>query len=111
MTNTRRAFTDEFKREAVSLLTSSGRPLTQIASELGIQPSLLRSWRGLLNRTGQAFAGPGAASTAAGFSAEQIEIRRLRRSSNVRRWSVGTWCLDAKEEIQAGGPRKSFGAR
>jgi transposase len=30
----RRQFTDEFKREAVALLASSGRPLTQIATEL-----------------------------------------------------------------------------
>ena len=43
---TRRAFTDEFKREAVSLLAGSGRPLTQVATELGIQPSMLRAWRG-----------------------------------------------------------------
>ena len=34
----RRQFTDEFKREAVALLASSGRPLLQIASELGISP-------------------------------------------------------------------------
>ena len=32
----RRHFTDEFKREAVALLVSSGRPLSQIANELGI---------------------------------------------------------------------------
>ena len=32
----RRLFTDEFKREAVALLAGSGRPLLQIASELGI---------------------------------------------------------------------------
>ena len=32
----RRRFTDEFKREAVALLASSGRPLVQIAGELGI---------------------------------------------------------------------------
>jgi len=44
-TKIRRSFTDEFKREAVSLLTSSGRPLTQMARELGIQPSMLRHWR------------------------------------------------------------------
>ena len=41
----RRQFTDEFKREAVALLASSGRPLTQIAAELGIAPSMLRNWR------------------------------------------------------------------
>ncbi|MBK8906744.1 MAG: hypothetical protein IPM60_02225 [Rhodospirillales bacterium] len=32
---------DEFKREAVALLRSSGRPLMQIAGELGIQPSIV----------------------------------------------------------------------
>ena len=36
-TKIRRSFTDEFKREAVSLLTSSGRLLTQMARELGIR--------------------------------------------------------------------------
>jgi len=41
----RRQFTDEFKREAVALLASSGRPLTQIAGELGIAPSMLLNRR------------------------------------------------------------------
>jgi transposase-like protein len=41
----RRQYTDEFKREAVGLLASSGRPLSQIAQELGIAPSRLRAWR------------------------------------------------------------------
>jgi transposase-like protein len=42
----RRQFTDEFKREAVALLASSGRRLTQIAAELDIAPSMFRNWRG-----------------------------------------------------------------
>ena len=42
MTKTRRDFTPEFKREAVALLQSGGRPLTRVAAELGIQPSMLR---------------------------------------------------------------------
>lgn len=45
MKKTRREFAPEFKREAVALLESSGRPLMQIATELGIQPSMLRNWR------------------------------------------------------------------
>ena len=36
---TRRDFTDEFKREAVVLLRDSGRPLTQAASEPGLEVS------------------------------------------------------------------------
>src|ERR1700692_2106834 len=45
MSTTRRQFTDEFKGEAVGLLSSSGRPLSQIARELGIAASMLRAWR------------------------------------------------------------------
>jgi hypothetical protein len=49
MAKTRRDFTPEFKREAVALLDSSGRPQMQIAAELGIQPPMLRHWRAVLN--------------------------------------------------------------
>ena len=45
MTQTRRCFTDEFKREAVGLLEASGRPLEHVARELGPQASVLRNWR------------------------------------------------------------------
>ena len=45
MGTSRRQFTDEFKRESVGLLASSGRSLSQIARELGIATSMLRSWR------------------------------------------------------------------
>ena len=45
MGTARRQFTEEFKREAVGLLASSGRPLSQIAQELGIAASRLRAWR------------------------------------------------------------------
>jgi transposase len=48
MTKTRRDFTPEFKREAVALLESSGRPLMQIATELGTSPSMLRNWRAVV---------------------------------------------------------------
>ena len=80
ITKTRRAFTDEFKREAVSLLERSGRPLTQVATELGIQPSMLRAWRGkgtlaagLVSLTARPAGGTAAPS------AEQAEIRRLQK--------------------------------
>ena len=39
----------ELKREAVALLESSGRPQMQVATELGIQPSMLRQRRAMLN--------------------------------------------------------------
>ena len=45
MSKTRREFAPEFKREAVALLESSGRPLMQVAGEVGISPSMLRNWQ------------------------------------------------------------------
>jgi transposase len=54
MGTARRQYPDEFKREALELLVSSGRPLSQIAGELGIPPERLRAWR---NRSGGSKAG------------------------------------------------------
>jgi transposase len=41
---TRRGFTKEFKRDAVELVRSTGRPIAQIARELGIYDSTLGNW-------------------------------------------------------------------
>jgi transposase len=82
MSQGRRHFTDDFKREAVALLRSSGRPLSRIASELGISASMLRNWR---NGSGGREAGSArhpipAASHSAPDSA--AEITRLRREND-----------------------------
>jgi transposase len=41
---TRRQFTPEFKRDAVELVRASGRPIAEIARELGIYDSTLGNW-------------------------------------------------------------------
>ena len=41
---TRREFTQEFKRDAVELVRASGRPIAEIARELGIYDSTLGNW-------------------------------------------------------------------
>ena len=84
MTKTRRRFTDEFKREATGLLESSGRPLMQVAAELGIQPSMLRSWRaathGAAPRSRAGAAASASATPDLPSAAEQAaEIVRLKR--------------------------------
>jgi transposase len=83
MTKPRRTFTDEFKREAVALLESSGRPLMQVAAELGIQPSMLRRWRAAAHGTM-----PRTATTTTArvpLPAEQAaEIARLKRTRQER---------------------------
>jgi transposase len=84
MTKPRREFTPEFKREAVALLESSGRPQMQIAAELGIQPSMLRSWRAALNGGAPRSWTPSQAATSIGTPVaspadQAAEIARLRR--------------------------------
>src|SRR3954449_2317391 len=79
----RRHFTDEFKTEAIALLASSGRPLIQIASELGISPSMLRNWR---HRSTGGHAGSAPLSSAASASPcvpdPAAKISRLRREND-----------------------------
>lgn len=40
----RRQYDDEFRRNAVALVQSSGRPLSEIAQELGVSHWNLRDW-------------------------------------------------------------------
>lgn len=41
----RKTYDLEFKKQAVQLVITSGRPLTQLARELGVSPWNLRDWR------------------------------------------------------------------
>ena len=40
----RRKFSDEFKRDAVDLVLTTGRPIAEVAAELGIYDSTLGNW-------------------------------------------------------------------
>ena len=41
---TRRRFSDEFKRDAVEIVRTSGKSIAEVARELGIYDSTLGSW-------------------------------------------------------------------
>ncbi len=45
MTRTPKRYDAQFKRDAVELLLTSGKPLTRLAHELGICDVTLRDWR------------------------------------------------------------------
>lgn len=68
----RRRYTAEFKAEAVRLVATSGKPLAQIARELGINEQTLHSWKK------QASIPDGTGVVPDRF-AQAEEIRRLRR--------------------------------
>ena len=42
--NMSKRYTAEFKRDAVALVRSSGRNVTEVARELGVSPEGLRGW-------------------------------------------------------------------
>mgnify|MGYP001436845661 FL=1 len=69
----RRQYSDEYKSEAVRLANDSGKPVTQVARELGVNANVLHRWM-REEREAQA-----AGKTRSGVKAEQEEIARLRR--------------------------------
>src|SRR5208282_3452962 len=81
MGTARRQYTDEFKREALGLLASSGRPLSQIAGELGIPAARLRAWR---NRSGSQAGSPQHPNTQAawrrGFGRRECPLAARERA-------------------------------
>ena len=78
MQKTQKTYTPEFKREAVRLAESSGKPITHIAHELGISDTSIQKFRKDLAEHGQeAFPGSGHQT------AEVEEVRRLKRELEI----------------------------
>ena len=74
MGKVQKVYTKEFKQEAVRLVQTSGKPITQIARELGVSDSAIHSWRKELAEHGEeAFPGKGHQSTL------EEEVARLKR--------------------------------
>jgi len=79
----RRSFTQEYKRQAVELVASSGRSVTSVANELGLRDSVLRRWVEKLAAAPEPTAAPRRPPTQAALpSADQAaEIARLQREN------------------------------
>ena len=76
----KRIYTAEFKREALRLIESSGKPLAQVARELGISDNTLQGWKQQMKEHGSdAFPGSGH------HPPEAEEMRRLRRENEILR--------------------------
>mgnify|MGYP003578962438 CR=1 FL=1 len=83
----RRRFKKEFKREAVTLLRESGKGITQVAKELGVTPSVLRTWVDMVE-----------AEEKTGLSPEELEELARLRKENAR----------LKMEVEILGKAKDF---
>jgi len=71
---TRRRFTAEFKAQAVKRVLEGGKPLAEVATELGVGTGQLSAWR-----TEQLAAG--SAEALATRRAEEAEVQRLKREN------------------------------
>jgi transposase len=103
MAKTRREFTAEFKREAVGLWETSGRPQMEIAAELGLQPSQLRRWQRLIQQgqlensaapaapvaTPKAPASPAPADLAAENARLRRDLDRARAERDILKKAIG----------------------
>ena len=78
MTTERKSYTEEFKREAVRLMESSGKPIAELARDLGINDNNLYRWRALYGSQPQRVPN--------GSMVEiEAELKRLRRENEVLR--------------------------
>ncbi|WP_329138209.1 transposase [Streptomyces sp. NBC_01476] len=75
-------YTEEFKRDAIALVDSSGRTVTAVARELGTSSESLRGWY----RKAKADRGEGRDGELTG--AEREELRRLRRENHEQQQTI-----------------------
>jgi transposase-like protein len=76
MSQTRRTYDAEFKRNAVLMVEESGRTATEVAESLGIGVDLIYRWRREMQQNGHiAFPGQGNES----LTAEQQRIKDLEK--------------------------------
>ena len=95
MARTRRKFDEDFKAGAVRIVRETGKPIAQVARELGINEGTLGNW---CARERQARGGGDGALT----GSERAELERLRRENaelamqrDVLKRSVALWVHEA----------------
>jgi transposase len=78
MATERNSYTEEFKREAVRLMETSGKPVAQLARDLGVNDNNLYRWRGL-------YGNQPPANTNGSVAEMEAELKQLRREVEVLR--------------------------
>ncbi len=98
MAKIQKTYTREFKEEAVRLVQSSGKPIAQIARELGISDSAIHGWRKELTEHGKdAFPGKGHQSELEEESRRlKRELERVQQERDILKKAVGIFSREFK---------------
>jgi transposase len=97
MARTRRKFDEDFKAGAVRIVRETGKPIAQVARELGINEGTLGNWCARERQVRGGGDGDGALT-----ESERAELERLRRENaelamqrDVLKRSVALWVREA----------------
>ncbi|WP_329374653.1 transposase [Streptomyces sp. NBC_01483] len=83
MGSKQRTYTPEFREGAVRIVIETGRPIPEVAEELGVPSGTLHSWVSRWRRNGSASSDQPAEPAPGGRlrEAERAELERLRRDA------------------------------
>jgi transposase len=98
MAKVQKTYTREFKEEAVRLAQTSGKPIAQIARELGISDSAIHGWRKELAEHGKdAFPGKGHQTELEEENRRlKRELERVQQERDILKKAVGIFSREYK---------------
>lgn len=93
-----KVYSKEFKEEAVRLAQTSGKPIAQIARELGISDSAIHGWRRELTEHGNdAFPGKGHQTELEEENRRlKRELERVQQERDILKKAVGIFSREFK---------------
>jgi transposase len=92
MGSARRKYTQEYKAEAVELVINSGRPVAEIARDLGINEGTLGNWVNVARKNGTVKEKPVSADERAELRELREENRRIRMERDFLKKGVPRTC-------------------
>jgi transposase len=95
MSRNYRKFDEDFKQGAVQLVTQTGKPIAQVARELGVNEGTLGNWCAKQRRAGENSQAELSESERAELERLRKELVELRMQRDVLKRSVALWVDEA----------------